>query len=62
MRKRQDYNKAETIQMAVRALSQSVGVDFKPTELEVAEADSTGKFRVLSDAEVEEQRQPGQGL
>lgn len=54
LRKRQDYNKAETIQMAIRSLSQSVGVDFKPTELEVAEADASGKFRVLSDAEVEE--------
>lgn len=54
LRKRQDYNKAETIQMAVRALSQSVGVDFKPAELEVGESDETGKFRILSDAEVEE--------
>lgn len=54
LRKRQDYKKAETIQMAIRALSQSVGVDFKPTELEVGEADSSGKFRILSDNEVEE--------
>lgn len=54
LRKRQDYKKAETIQMAIRALSQSVGVDFKPTELEVGEADSSGTFRILSDHEVEE--------
>lgn len=54
LRKKQDYTKAETIQMAIRALSQSVGADFKPTELEVGEADATGKFRVLNDAEVEE--------
>lgn len=54
LRKRQDYKKAETIQLAIRALSQSVGVDFKPSELEVGEADSTGKFRILDDNEVEE--------
>lgn len=54
LRKRQDYNKAETIQMAIRALSQSVGVDFKPSELEVGVADESGKFMVLPDAEVEE--------
>ena len=54
LRKRQDYKKAETIQMAIRALSTSVGVEFKPSELEVGEADSSGNFRILSDAEVEE--------
>lgn len=54
LRKRQDYKKAETIQLAIRALSQSVGVDFKPTELEVGEANSSGVFRILSDSEVEE--------
>lgn len=54
LRKRLDYKRAETIQMAIRALSQSVGVDFKPTELEVGESDSSGKFRILSDNEVEE--------
>uniref|UniRef100_A0A6G1SB43 Proteasome subunit alpha type n=1 Tax=Aceria tosichella TaxID=561515 RepID=A0A6G1SB43_9ACAR len=54
LRKRQDFNKAETIQMAIRALSQSVGADFKPSELEVGEADESGKFRILSDTEVEE--------
>lgn len=54
LRKRQDYKRSETIQMAIRALSQSVGVDFKPSELEVGEADSSGTFRILGDAEVEE--------
>lgn len=54
LRKRQDYKKAETIQMAIRALSQTVGADFKPGELEVGEADATGSFRILPDAEVEE--------
>lgn len=53
-KKRHDYNKEETIQMAIRALSQSVGVDFKPAELEVGEADESGKFRILGDDEVEE--------
>lgn len=54
LRKRQDYDKTETIRMAVRALSQSVGVDFKPKELEVGFADSSGSFRILSDEEIEE--------
>ena len=54
LRKKQDFKKAECIQMAIRALSQSVGVDFKPSELEVGVADESGKFRLLDDTEVEE--------
>ena len=54
LRKRQDYKKAECIQMAIRALSQSVGVDFKPSELEVGVADSSGAFTILQDSEIEE--------
>lgn len=54
LRKRQDYGKTDTIRMAIRSLSKSVGVDFKPRELEVGIADSSGSFRVLTDEEVEE--------
>lgn len=52
-KKRQDYNKDETIQMAIRALSQSVGVDFKPSELEAGVADASGKFRLLTESEID---------
>lgn len=54
LKKKQDYNKNETIQMAIRALSQTVGIDFKPSEIEVGEANSSGIFRALSEAEIEE--------
>lgn len=54
LKKRQDYKKDETIQLAIRSLSQSVGVDFKPSELEVGVVDSSGSFRTLADSEVED--------
>lgn len=54
LRKRLDYDETETIRMAIRSLSQSVGVDFKPKELEVGVADPSGSFKILSDEEVEE--------
>lgn len=54
LKKHNNYDKPETIRMAIRALSQSVGVDFKPNELEVSVADATGPVRILGDDEVEE--------
>lgn len=54
LKKRQDYKSDECIQMAIRALSQSVGVDFKPSELEVGVCDTTGSFKILPDEQVEE--------
>lgn len=54
LKKKQNYNKTETIQMAIRAMSQSLGIDFKASEIEVGEVDSSGIFRALTETQIEE--------
>ncbi|KAG9508751.1 Proteasome subunit alpha type-6, partial [Fragariocoptes setiger] len=54
LRKKQDYNKTDTAQLAIRTLSQTLGIDFKPTDIEVGEVDKSGLFKILSESEIEE--------
>lgn len=54
LKKKQNYNKTETVELAIRALSQTLGIDFKPSELQVGEVDKSGVFKILSESEIEE--------
>jgi 20S proteasome subunit alpha 1 len=47
-------NEAETIEMAIMAMQYVLATDFKSQEIEVGCISSGGKFRVLSEDEVEE--------
>jgi len=53
LKKRTDYNKEETIQLAITALSNTLSIDFKPSDIQVGIADNGGKFRLLADSDIE---------
>ncbi|CAN7937733.1 unnamed protein product [Ixodes hexagonus] len=53
-KKRQDYNHAETIQLAISALSSVLSADFKPSELEVGVVSKDEPmFRTLTEQEID---------
>ncbi|CAN8031761.1 unnamed protein product [Ixodes persulcatus] len=53
-KKRQDYNHAETIQLAISALSSVLSADFKPSELEVGVVSKDKPlFRTLTEQEID---------
>ncbi len=54
MKKLSDMDEKATIQLAISALSTAVSMDFKPTEVEVGVANSSGQFKILNEKEIEE--------
>jgi len=57
LKKKTDYDKNQTIQMAIGALSSVLGIDFKPSEIQVGVVDESEKFEILNDQEVEKHLQ-----
>ncbi|KAK0085558.1 hypothetical protein PV326_005871 [Microctonus aethiopoides] len=54
LKKKQNYNYEETIQLAITCLSTVLSVDFKPSEIEVGVvSEKHPKFRVLTEAEID---------
>uniref|UniRef100_A0A1B6H343 Proteasome subunit alpha type n=1 Tax=Cuerna arida TaxID=1464854 RepID=A0A1B6H343_9HEMI len=54
LKKKQDYQGDEAIQLAISCLSTVLSVDFKPSEIEVGVASKDNpKFRVLSEGELD---------
>lgn len=53
LKKKTDYDKKQTIQLAITALSTVLGIDFKPGEIQVGLIDEEGKFQILTEQEIE---------
>lgn len=53
LKRKTDYDKDQTIQMLITALSNVLGVEFKPSEIEVAVVDESRKFQVLTEQQIE---------
>ncbi|XKL65041.1 hypothetical protein PGB90_005127 [Kerria lacca] len=54
IKKKQDYNSDEAIQLAISCLSTVLSVDFKPNEIEIGiVSKSDPKFRVLTEMEID---------
>ncbi|RWS09371.1 proteasome subunit alpha type-like protein [Dinothrombium tinctorium] len=53
LKKKTDYDKNQTIQLAISALSSVLGIDFKPNELQVGVVDEREVFEILSESEIE---------
>ncbi|CAD6223043.1 GSCOCG00005365001-RA-CDS [Cotesia congregata] len=54
LKKKQNYNHDETIQLAITCLSTVLSVDFKPSEIEVGVVSKDNpKFRVLTEQEID---------
>lgn len=52
-KKRTDYGNDEAIQLAISTLSNVLTIDFKPSELQVGVCDKSGRFHMLTEAEIE---------
>ncbi|RWS26859.1 proteasome subunit alpha type-6-like protein, partial [Leptotrombidium deliense] len=57
LKKKMDYDKNQTIQMAISALSSVLGIDFKPSEIQVGVVDQSEKFEILNEQEIEKHLQ-----
>jgi 20S proteasome subunit alpha 1 len=53
LKKKADYNKEQTIQLAIATLSTVIGSEFKPTEIEVGVIDERGVFETLNETQIE---------
>lgn len=53
LKKKADYDKSQTIQMAITALSSVLGIDFKPHEIQVGVVDDKETFEVLTEQQIE---------
>lgn len=54
MKKKTNYDRDQTIQMAIQSLSAVVGVEFKSNEIEVAIVDERCRFEQLKESEIEQ--------
>lgn len=54
LKKKTNYDRDQTIQLAITSLSSVVGVDFKSNEIEVAIIDERGRFEQLKESEIEQ--------
>jgi len=54
LKKKADYDKTQTIQMAITALSSVLGIDFKPHEIQVGVVDETENFQILTEQQIEQ--------
>lgn len=54
LKKRTDYDKNETVQLAIGALSTVLGIDFKPNEIQVGFVDESQKFLILNEQQIEQ--------
>jgi len=55
LKKKEDYNHDETIQVAINCLSTILSADFKPSEIEVAVVSKdNAKFKILTEAEIDQ--------
>lgn len=53
LKKKLDYGKEQTIQLAIATLSTVVGSEFKPSEIEVGVIDERNVFETLNEAQIE---------
>lgn len=53
LKKKADYDKNQTIQMAITALSSVLGIDFKPHEIQVGVVDDSAAFEILTEQQIE---------
>lgn len=53
LKKKTDHDADATIRLAMAALSTSLGIDFKSSELEVGVIDESEKFTILTESEIE---------
>uniref|UniRef100_A0A336MVR2 Proteasome subunit alpha type n=1 Tax=Culicoides sonorensis TaxID=179676 RepID=A0A336MVR2_CULSO len=55
LKKKTEYNEEEAIQLAINCLSQVLGVEFKPNEIEIGVITKTNpEFKILKENEIEE--------
>lgn len=53
LKRKTNYDKDQTIQLAITALSSVLGVEFKPSEIEVGVVDERQTFDVLTEQQIE---------
>lgn len=54
LKKKTNYDRDQTIQLAITSLSSVVGVDFKSNEIEVGIIDEKRRFEQLKESEIEQ--------
>lgn len=53
LKKKTDFDKNQTIQMAITALSSVLGIDFKPSDIQVGLVDERQEFQILHESDIE---------